>query len=205
MGPQTDLFTAAPAAVDDGRAAGTPPGFRYQADFLTPSEEKALVAEITTLDLKPFEFRGYLGLRRVRAFGYRYDYVRRVVDVVEPIPAFLQALGGRVAVFASHPAEAFHQVLVTEYAPGAPIGWHRDKPHFGDIVGVSLLSPCVFRLRRRNGARWDRASQLLEPRSAYVMTGKARHDWEHSIPDMETLRYSVTFRTLSAGFTPPDV
>ena len=67
---------------------------------------------------------------------------------------------------------------------------------FGDVVGVSLLSPCVFRLRRKAGAAWERASLALEPRSAYLLRGASRTGWEHSIPAVGRLRYSVTFRNL---------
>jgi len=174
-----------------------PPGFRYRPDLITADEEAALVTEIAGLDLKPFEFRGYLGLRRTHSFGSRYDYVSRRLDAAEAIPPFLLGLRDKAAAFAGRPAEAFVQALVTEYAPGAPIGWHRDKPQFGEIVGVSLLSPCVFRLRRRNGAGWDRAACALAPRSVYEMSGETRSQWEHSIPPVEALRYSVTFRTMA--------
>jgi alkylated DNA repair dioxygenase AlkB len=87
-------------------------------------------------------------------------------------------------------------VLVTEYVPGAAIGWHRDKAVFGDVVGVSLVSACVFRIRRTSGTAWERNSFRLEPRSAYLLRGPARTEWEHSIPAVDSLRYSVTFRTL---------
>ena len=129
------------------------------------------MTEIADLDLKPFELRGYLGLRRTHSFGSRYDYVSRRLGAAEPIPSFLLSLRDKAAAFAGRLPEAFVQALVTEYAPGAPIGWHRDKPQFGEIVGVSLLSPCVFRLRRRNGAGWDRAACALAPRSVYEMSG----------------------------------
>ncbi len=86
--------------------------------------------------------------------------------------------------------------LITEYGPGAAIGWHRDKGVFSDVIGVSLLSPCTFRLRRRVGSSWERYSLIAEPRSAYLLRGEARTAWEHSIPAVETLRYSVTFRSL---------
>ena len=100
------------------------------------------------------------------------------------------------AVLAGIPANEFQQALVTEYGPGAAIGWHRDRPEFGDVVGVSLASPCRFRMRRRKAAGWERHAFTAEPRSAYALQGPARREWEHSIPAVETLRYSVTFRTL---------
>lgn len=188
---QPTLFTDLAPAPEPA----APPGFHFQADMVGLDEEASLVAEIARLELKPFEFRGYLGLRRVKSFGFRYDYVRHRVDAAEPLPPWLQALREKAAAFSSHRPEDFVQALVTEYAPGAPIGWHRDKPEFGQIVGVSLLSSCLFRLRRREGARWLRTSLVLPPRSAYRLTGQARHDWEHSIPPVDALRYSVTFRT----------
>lgn len=86
--------------------------------------------------------------------------------------------------------------ITGEYSEGAGIGWHRDKPHFEDVAGVSLLAPCSLRLRRKNETKWDRTTIIVEPRSAYLMTGPARNDWEHSIPPLSAHRYSITLRTL---------
>jgi alkylated DNA repair dioxygenase AlkB len=173
------------------------PGFRYQHDFLMPDEEAALAAWAASLPLQPFEFQGYLGNRRIASFGYRYDYARRGIERVRPLPAELLPLREKAGRFSGHAPEAFVQALVTEYPPGAPIGWHRDKPEFGEIVGISLLAPAKLRFRRRRGEGWERRAQLLEPRSAYLLAGEARQEWEHSIPPLETLRYSITFRTLA--------
>jgi alkylated DNA repair dioxygenase AlkB len=181
------------------RAGAMPPGFRYMSAFITVEEEAALAAEIAKLDLKPFEFRGYHGLRRIHAFGSRYDYSRQKLAAADAIPAFLQPLRRKVADFAGRDADEFCHVLATEYAPGAPIGWHRDKPEYGIVVGVSLLAPCTFRFRqRRPDGGWARSSMILEPRSAYTLSGESRAAWEHSIPPMEALRYSLTFRTLAS-------
>jgi alkylated DNA repair dioxygenase AlkB len=108
----------------------------------------------------------------------------------------LEPVRERVAAFAGREAGEFHQILAIEYAHGAAIGLHRDKPEF-IVVGVSLAAPAVLRLRRRVGDRWERASQLVEPRSAYMLSGEVRHDWEHSIVEQDVLRYSRAFRTLA--------
>lgn len=178
-------------------AAALPTGFFYQRDLINAEEEAALVGEIAKLPLKNFQFHGYEGNRRVFAFGYRYDYTRRAVEPADPIPKFLEPVRERVAGFAGREAGEFRQILALEYAHGAAIGWHRDKPEFGIVVGVSLAAPAVLRLRRRVGNRWERASQLVEPRSAYLLSSEARHDWEHSIVEQDVLRYSLTFRTLA--------
>src|SRR5205814_9520969 len=91
---------------------------------------------------------------------------------------------------------SLEQALVTEYAPGAAIGWHKDRPVFGEVMGLSLASACTFRLRKAVGKKWARVSVQANPRSAYFFEGPARWEWEHSIPPVETLRYSVTFRNL---------
>lgn len=145
-----------------------------------------------------FEFRGYLGHRRVVSFGVRYDFSDSKVHGAPDIPPFLLPLRQVAAGSAQIDPSALRHALVTEYQPGAGIGWHRDRPEFGDVIGVSLLSPCRFRLRRRQGAGWQRKSLILEPRSCYVLRGAARQEWEHSIPAAESLRYSVTFRSLKA-------
>jgi alkylated DNA repair dioxygenase AlkB len=189
---QRDLF-GAPATP----APAAPDGFVYRPELVSPAEEAALAGEVARLPFKPFDFHGFLGHRRVVSFGYRYDYGKRAVEAAPPIPDFLLGLRERVAALADVAPDDFAQVLINEYAPGAGIGWHRDKPQFGLVVGVSLLSPCVLRLRRKAGAKWERASAPLEPRSAYLLSGPARQVWEHSISPGEALRYSITLRTLA--------
>ncbi len=185
---QTDLFAAPETA---------PPGFRYQQGLLEPSEETALTEQLAELPFAPFDFHGHLANRQVVGFGLRYDYASREVRAAPPIPEWLAPLREKVGAFAGRPPEAFVQVLINLYLPGAGIGWHRDKPHFEDVVGVSLLSPCTFRFRRKDGAAWARRSLIVEPRSAYLLSGDARHLWEHSIPPGDSGRYSITFRTLA--------
>jgi alkylated DNA repair dioxygenase AlkB len=186
--------------MEERAAQPEPRGFRYRAEIVTEEEEGALVASLGQLDLKPFEFHGHLGNRRVVSFGLKYDYSRRSVEPARERPAFLDDLLVRVAEFAGCEAEAFQQVGVNEYRPSAGIGWHKDKPQFGIVAGVSLLAPATMRFRRAQGGRWNRVSHTLEPRSIYILAGDARTEWEHSIPPLTELRYSVTFRTLSEKF-----
>jgi hypothetical protein len=173
-----------------------PGGFRYAPDAIAPAEEARLVAAFADLPFKEFEFHGFLGKRRVVPFGMRYDYNGGGLKTAYPIQEFLLPLRDRAAAFAGLPNDRLQQALVTEYTPGAAIGWHRDRPHYGDVIGVSLLAPCTFRLRRKRESGWERASPRLDPRSIYLMRGPSRDEWEHSIPALEALRYSVTFRAL---------
>ena len=171
-----------------------PDGFKYQPDVLSADEEQQLVRQIETLPFKDFEFHGYLGKRRVVSFGWRYDFNERELQKADDIPPFLLPLRRRAAEFAGLGQTDLQHVLVTEYGPGAAIGWHRDKAAFAEVVGVSLLTPCRFRLRRKHAGAWQRAAITLEPRSAYLLTGPSRTEWEHSIPPVDRLRYSITFR-----------
>src|SRR2546423_4831494 len=173
-----------------------PEGFRYQADVLSPAQEQTVLANIRGLPFKEFDFHGFLGKRRVVHFGWQYDFTARTVRQADDLPPFLVDARIIAARFAGLDPKAFQQVLVTEYQAGAPIGWHRDKAEFRDIIGLSLLSPCTFRLRRKKGSGWERVSIIAEPRSAYLMTGPSRTEWEHSIPPVDALRYSITFRSL---------
>lgn len=186
---QPDLF---------GSAHVMPEGFRYRQDILTNEEESVLVAQLRELDFKPFQFQGREGNRRVVSFGLHYDFGDGRLKQTREIPSFLLPLRGKAAQFAGLAPEQLPHMLVTEYAPGAGIGWHRDRPVFGDVIGVSFLSECRFRFRFRRHvrARWERATQILAPRSIYLMRGPARTVWEHSIPPGDALRYSLTFRTL---------
>ena len=185
---QDDLF---------GAPRLSPEGFRYRPDLLTADEEADLVRRLADLPFEAFDFHGHLANRRVVGFGLRYNYERRAVVEAPPIPDFLEPLKARVAAFAGRPAEVFVQALINEYRPGAGIGWHRDKSHFGEVAGVSLLAPCSFRFRRKAGAGWDRETATLAPRSAYLLSGPARDVWEHSIPPVDAHRYSITLRTLA--------
>jgi alkylated DNA repair dioxygenase AlkB len=189
-------MTSRQASLFDEPAPG-PPGFVYRPNLIHPNEEATLAAALGRLDLRAFEMQGRVARRRVAYFGLRYDGSVRGLEHGPPIPDFLQPLRQKAAALAGLPPEALVHALVNEYPPGAPIGWHRDKAAFGQVVGFSLLSPCVLRFRRQAGAGWERQSLTLEPRSAYWLAGEARSVWEHSIPPVEALRYSVTFRTLA--------
>jgi alkylated DNA repair dioxygenase AlkB len=173
-----------------------PEGFRYTPELLSRDAERMLLDDIRGLPFREFEFHGYTGKRRVVSFGWRYDFGDESLRRVDDMPPFLQSLREPAAHFAGMAPAQLQHVLVTEYGPGAAIGWHRDKAVFGQIVGISLLAPCVFRLRRKAGTTWERASITAEPRSAYLLSGAARSEWEHSIPPVDSLRYSVTFRNL---------
>ena len=197
MTGQIDLF----GETGDVPAAGPrlPDGFRYQAALIGADDEAALVARLRDLPFREFEFHGHTGRRRVVSFGWRYDFEARTLRRADDVPDFLLALRPAAAAFAGLAPEALQHVLVTEYGPGAGIGWHRDKDVFGEIVGISLLAPCTFRLRRAAGTRWERVNVAAGPRSAYLLSGPARSEWEHSIPPVDALRYSITFRNLRTG------
>jgi alkylated DNA repair dioxygenase AlkB len=184
---QRDLFETANELPD---------GMRYAPALVSPQEEQALLAELPKLPFKEFEFHGFLGRRRTVSFGWRYGFDGSGLARAQSIPDFLLPVRERAAAFAGLEPEALEHALLIEYGAGAAIGWHKDRPVFGDVIGISLRSPCTFRLRRKAGTRWDRRSFTAEPRSAYLLRGPARTEWEHSIPPLATLRYSITFRTL---------
>jgi alkylated DNA repair dioxygenase AlkB len=166
---------------------------------VSPGEEAELLEHFRELDFREYEFHGYLGKRRVVSFGLHYDTNESTVRNTEDIPGFLLTLRQKAAAFAGLAPSELQQALVTEYTLGAAIGWHRDRPAYRDIIGVSFSSSCRFRLRRKRGSGWERASLLVEPRSVYLLRGPARTEWQHSIPPAERLRYSVTFRSLRGG------
>jgi alkylated DNA repair dioxygenase AlkB len=172
-----------------------PEGLRYAAEFISPMVERELIGHISALPLQPFQFGAYEGKRRVASFGFRYDYTMRRLLEAEPIPDWLVSLIGKVEAFGG-PDTRIRQVLCTEYDTGVGIGWHRDKPHFDRIFGLSLGSPCKLRFRKPSAAKWDRFTLDAEPRSLYMLACAARQIWEHSIPAVEAPRYSITFRTM---------
>ena len=176
-----------------------PEGFHYWPELVSRPEEASLLEAVSRLEFKPFEFKGFFGNRRVIYFGWRYDFNDSSLKRAADIPAFLLPVRERAAEAANVPPMAIEQAMVTEYSPGAAIGWHRDRPIFGEIIGVSLASQCTFRFRKKIGDKWDRTSIILDPRSAYLLKGSARADWEHSIPAVAMLRYSITFRTMKSN------
>ncbi len=173
-----------------------PQGLQYRPDFLRPAEEQALVRHIEALPFEPFQFGNYEGKRRVVFYGVRYDFTHQRLEKAADLPDWIMPYVRRTEEFAKLASGSIRHALFTEYATGAGIGWHRDKRHFDEVVGISLMSTCKFRFRRKSGDRWERFTLDAQPRSLYVMSGEARHLWEHSIPPVETLRYSVTFRTM---------
>jgi alkylated DNA repair protein (DNA oxidative demethylase) len=180
---QRDLFAAAP------------PGLDFRGEFVSEKEEAALLAAAAQLSFKPFEFHGWTGNRETVSFGWRYDFNQARVEPAAPIPGFLLPLRERAAALAGIDPAAFEQALVIRYDVGAGIGWHRDRPVFEKVFGLSLLSPCVLRFRRRHAGGFERFSLDAPPRSGYLLTGEIRHDWEHSIAPVELKRYSITFRS----------
>lgn len=195
--------------IENEDALQTLEGLSYQPELIDSVYESALLAYIRELAFREFDFHGYRGKRRIISFGWRYDYSGRgSLQKADEIPEFLLELRTLAASFAKLEPATLQQALVTEYRPGAGIGWHRDKPVFGQVVGISLLAPCVVRFRRKKignqkapamRRRWERVNVLAQPRSAYLLTGAARSEWEHSIAGVDELRYSITFRTLRAA------
>ena len=203
MPSQSNLF-------EEGRerhkpAAKLPQGLKYRPNLVTADEEKALLARLRALPFQNFNFHGFEGKRRTISFGWQYEFSGAgKLQRAEDIPEFFLPLRRCAAEFAGVDPASLQHVLAIEYGPGAGIGWHRDKSVFGDVIGVSLLAPCVLRFRRTMQRatskgpqkQWERFNLRAEPRSAYFLSGPARSVWEHSILRVNSLRYSITFRTM---------
>jgi alkylated DNA repair dioxygenase AlkB len=166
-------------------------------DFLSAAEERDLIARIAEIDLPPFPFQQWVGKRRTRSFGWRYDFQNGNFGPAEPMPEFLLPVRSRAAAFAGAPQEEIVQLSVVKYEPGAGIGWHKDRVELDTVIGVSLGSAAILRLRRRAGDGFRRASLPLPPRSIYRLDGEVRYDWEHSIAPGSQTRWSIMFRRLS--------
>jgi alkylated DNA repair protein (DNA oxidative demethylase) len=178
-------------------SSNAPPGLVYKPELITTEEERELLDHIEALDFDEIRMHGVVAKRTARHFGFDYDYERRgLITDAEPIPGWLLPLRTRAASLAAVEADALVEALVQRYPEGAQIGWHRDAPMFGTVVGVSLLAPARLRLRREARGERQTFEQELAPRSGYVFSGEARTKWQHHVPPTKTLRYSITFRTL---------
>ncbi len=171
-----------------------PPGFDYSAAFLTASEEESLLRIFKDLPFRPFNFQGFTAKRRVVEYGLEYDFTSRQASEAAPLPDFLRELQIRAAAWADLAPDLIREAIITEYPAGAPIGWHRDVPQFEDVMGISLASACRMRFKPLKAGKI--VPLTLAPRSIYIMRGPARWQYQHSIPPVPALRYSITFRTL---------
>jgi alkylated DNA repair protein (DNA oxidative demethylase) len=188
--PQMDLWDR------DEEAPALPEGLSYRPDLLTGAEEEELIARIAALPFAPFQFHGFEGKRRTVSFGWQYKFDGSGLAEAEPMPDWLLIVRDKAARFGGMAAGDLVHALVIEYAQGAGIGWHRDRPDFGEVIGISLKSEAPLRFRLKEGSRWRRLTLSAAPRSAYHLAGPAREQWEHSILAVPALRYSITFRTL---------
>ena len=172
-------------------------GLEHREALIGENEERALIERLEAEQLAPFRFHGWLGNRKTRSFGWRYDFDDASFTRTEPVPGWLEPLRAKAADFANVAPGDFVHVLLARYDPGAGIGWHRDRDVFDQVVGVSLGTPATLRFRRRAGSGFQRASLEVAPRSAYLLSGESRWEWEHRITPGEALRFSITLRTLS--------
>jgi alkylated DNA repair dioxygenase AlkB len=173
-----------------------PQGFVFVPDFLRGGEEADLLAFIRRLDYRTIEMHGVTAKRRIVQFGRHYSFQSYRLAPAPPVPAELEPVRARAAGVAGIAPEEFVEVLVTEYPPGAGIGWHRDAPPFGVVAGISLAGACRMRFQTGQGSERRTAAVELPPRSLYLLTGDARSTWQHTIPPTRSERYSITFRTL---------
>jgi len=183
---QSELFALPPVV----------PGFVLVDQAVSVAEERAIEARIDAAPLAPFRFGQWQGKRLTVHYGSAYDFSRHKLDQAPPLPDWLVAMRDKLAPQVGRDPAAFAAALLIRYDPGAGIGWHRDRPQYGEVLGLSLSASCVLRLRRRTATGFERRNVELPPRSLYLLSGEVRREWEHSIVPMDVTRRSVTLRTL---------
>lgn len=183
-----------------------PPGFCYQPEFITKTEEKYLLNIIEQLNLQNMKFHEYVAKRKVISFGQGWSFTEQQLKAGNPIPGEFDFLINRIAEYLQIPALSIGQLLITEYPAASVINWHRDAPPYNTIVGISLLSDCIFKLRPYQPEKWSgktgkiksgTISLQVKRRSMYTMTGIAKNMWQHATAPVNAIRYSLTFRTLA--------
>lgn len=180
-----DLFDAPPV-----------PGLATWPEIISADEEASLIGKIDAEGLSPFRFQQWTGKRLTRSFGWSYDFESGRFAPTDPLPDWLEAVKARAAAFAGLAPDQFVQALLIRYDPGAGIGWHKDRPVFEHVIGISLGNAATLRLRQRTAGGFVRRKAELAPRSIYHLAGEVRHQWEHSIAPMDVPRWSITFRSL---------
>ena len=184
--------------------AKVPDGFIYRQNFISEVEEQELIREIRSIQLPSFQYYQFTGKRRLASFGWQYEFGKNEITRAPDMPAFLLPLRTRAGKLFDIDPNRFSQSSIIEYSTGSPIGWHRDIAHFGVVVGISLGAACRMRFRKyhRNRAKNSKRDEILsielQPRSIYLMSGASRELWQHSIPPVKALRYSIMMRTLRA-------
>ena len=180
-----------------------PEGFAYYPHFLNSNEEEGLLKAISNIELHSFNFHGYEAKRKVASFGYDWSFEKRSLSKGKEIPSAFHSIIKKVTAHLSTKEIAIAELLVTEYPVGSVINWHRDAPPFDIIIGISLLSDCVFRLRPYDKTKQKRNKLISFPVqrcSLYIIQGKSRSEWEHSIAAVKEKRYSITLKTLRENF-----
>jgi alkylated DNA repair dioxygenase AlkB len=181
-----------------------PDGFIYHQNFISEAEEHQLIREIQKLNLTPFKYYQFTGRRRTVSFGWQYEFGRSDITTAPDMPVFLLPLRIRAGTLFNIDPSSLIQASIIEYSTGSPIGWHRDIPQFGVVVGISLGAACRMRFRKFSRARSNKLNRdeilsiELQPRSIYLMSGASRESWQHSIPPVKELRYAIMMRTLRA-------
>ena len=179
-----------------------PDGFIYYPNFLSEAEEQELIREIQQTHLAPFKYYQFTGKRRTASFGWQYEFGQSEITIAPDIPGFLLPIRTRAGNLFDIDPDSLVQTTMIEYSTGSPIGWHRDIPHFGVVIGISLNAACRMRFRKHSRVRSQRLKRDetlsidLHPRSIYLMSGASRETWQHSIPPVKELRYAVMMRTL---------
>jgi alkylated DNA repair dioxygenase AlkB len=183
-------------------AAQVPDEFLYHPEFISAGEEQELIWEIQRLQLAPFKYHQFTGKRRTVSFGWQYEFGTSEITAAPDMPPFLIPVRTRAGHLFNIDPKSLVQTSIIEYSTGSPIGWHRDIPHFGVVIGISLGAACRMRFRKYTRVRAQRFSRdeilsiELQPRSIYLMSGASREIWQHSIPPVKELRYAIMMRTL---------
>jgi alkylated DNA repair dioxygenase AlkB len=184
--------------------AQVPDGFFYRQNFISEAEEQELIPEIQKIPLAPFKYYQFTGKRRTASFGWQYEFGASEITAAPEMPPFLLPLRTRAANAFNLDPHSLIQTSIIEYSTGSPIGWHRDIPHFGVVVGLSLGAACRMRFRKYSRVRSKKLNRdeilsiELQPRSIYMMSGASRETWQHSIPPVKELRYAIMMRTIRA-------
>jgi alkylated DNA repair protein alkB family protein 8 len=174
----TPIQEVSSPSIEDCDTEVNIPGLILIRDFISEEEEKELLNSIE----QHVVFDDKIKSRRVKHYGFEFDYNTRKVNPLRPIevmPEWASSIANRISSECNQSVP--DQLTINEYSPGQGIKPHTDthSPFEDGICSLSLRSDIVMNFTHPETE--EKRHLLLPQRSLLVMTGESRYLWRHGI------------------------